>query len=211
MLQNTASYPSERDVFSREHTDNIYNVSTFMLTYTILEISFEIASSLFFGALLAFATNLDRSPIFFLIAALNCFCVLSCGESVGIVFCTLFSHTGFALNITSVVLTIATIMAGVISLDVPRWLQAFNYLSPLKYEVANMAVYLMRGRKFTCAVEQMVEGVCPLSTGEEVLKLYRLDKDSGLNLMAFGITTVVYRLIAWGVLLVVYGRRKHTG
>lgn len=206
MLQNIAIYPFDRDVFYHEHADNCYGVPTFILSYTLLEIPFEIVSSLFFGVVIAFATDLERTPIFFLISALNCFCVISCGESVGIVFCTLFSHTGFALNITSVVLTIANIMAGVISLDIPHWLKAINYLSPLKYLVANLAVYSMQGRKFACRQDQMIDGVCPISSGEEVLKLYNLDKNPGLNLMALGIVTVVYRIIAWLVLWAVKRR-----
>ncbi|KAI9776803.1 MAG: hypothetical protein M1839_009354 [Geoglossum umbratile] len=202
MLQNIAVYPTERDTFYRENADGCYTTSTFLLSYTLLEIPFTAVSSLIFGGLISFATNLRRTYSFFLIASLNCFCVVSCGESLGIMFCTIFSHIGFSLNVTSVFLTISTMMAGVMSLNIPAVLQAFNHLSPLKYQVANMAVYALRGQEFGCTPAQKVDGQCPISTGEQVLKLYNLDKNARMNLMALGITAVVYRLAAYAVLKV---------
>jgi hypothetical protein len=201
MLQNIAVYPMERDIFYREHADGCYDVSTFLLSYTLLEVPFTILSSLVFGVLAAFPVNLKRTPTVFLVASLNSFCVVSCGESIGIMFCTIFSsHVGFALNITSILLSISTIMSGVMSLNIPGFLQALNHLSPLKYQVANTAVYAMRGQTFGCTKAQEVDGLCPIRTGEQVLRLYNLNKNPGMNLMALGITTVVYRVVAFAVL-----------
>ncbi|KAH0559872.1 hypothetical protein GP486_003609 [Trichoglossum hirsutum] len=200
MLQNVAVYPMERDVFYREYADGCYDVSTFLLSYTLLEIPLTILSSLVFGVLAAFPVNLKRTPTVFLVTCLNCFCVVSCGESIGIMFCTIFSHVGFALNITSILLSISTIMSGIMSLNIPGFLQALNYLSPLKYQVANTAVYAMRGQTFGCTKVQEVGGLCPIRTGEQVLSLYNLNKNPGINLMALGITAVVYRVIAFVVL-----------
>ncbi|KAH0536600.1 hypothetical protein FGG08_006533 [Glutinoglossum americanum] len=203
MLQNLAVYPIERDMFYREHADGCYTVSTFLFSYTLLEVPFTVLSSLTFGALASYAANLKRTPIFFLIASLNSFCVVSCGESIGIMFCTIFSsHEGFALNVTSVLLTISTVMGGVMSLNIPGVLQALNHLSPLKYQVANMAAYSMHGQKFSCSPTQEVDGQCPISSGEQVLKLYNLDKDAGMNLMALGVIALAYRMIALAVLKV---------
>jgi ABC-type multidrug transport system ATPase subunit len=201
MLQNIAVYPMERDLFYREFADACYSSTTFLLSYTALELPFTIFSSLIYGALAAFAIGAKRTVSFFLIASLNCFCIVCCGESIGIMFCTLFStHVGFSLNITSILLTISTIMGGVISLEIPAVLQAFNHLSPLKYSVANLAAYSMRGQIFSCRPEQQVDGRCPLSTGEEVLALYNLEIDAGMNLLALGVTTVVYRIVAFALL-----------
>lgn len=118
MLQNIAIYPNERDVFYREEADNCYSAETFILAYTTIEIPFEIVSALTFGVLAAVADNLQRSAQMFLISAFNCFCIISCGESVGIMFCMLFSHVGFAVNVTSILLSISTILGGVMSLNV---------------------------------------------------------------------------------------------
>ncbi|KAJ5551156.1 hypothetical protein N7535_000901 [Penicillium sp. DV-2018c] len=199
MLQTIAIYPGERDVFYREEADNCYTASTFLLSYTTIEIPFEIISSLIFGVLAAYADNMQRTVKMFLIAAYNCFCIINCGESVGIVFCTLFSHVGFAVNVTSILLSISAILGGVMSLNVNEVLQALNHLSPIKYAIANLAPYSLQGHVFHCSdAERLVNGNCPIDSGEQVLRLYNLDKDGPMMIMALGVSTIIYRLVAYG-------------
>ncbi|KAL8690046.1 MAG: hypothetical protein Q9218_004415, partial [Villophora microphyllina] len=151
MLQNVAVYPTEKDVFYREHEDGAYSAGAFFLQYTILEIPFEIITSLLFALLTVIAAGLPRTTKVFFVVAFNCFAIVNCGESVGIVFNTLFSHTGFAVNLTSVILSLATIMGGIMSLDIPAFLQAWNHLSPIKWSLGNLAPYTLRGVRFSCA------------------------------------------------------------
>ncbi|KAL8653372.1 MAG: hypothetical protein Q9226_003875 [Calogaya cf. arnoldii] len=206
MLQNVAVYPTEKAVFYREHDDNAYSVTSFLLTYTVLEIPFEIVTSLIFALLTVIAAGLPRTVSLFFIVAFNCFAIVSCGESVGIMFNTLFAHTGFAVNVTSVILSLANIMGGVMSLDIPAFLQAWNHLSPIKWCLGNLAPYTLRGLHFTCPDgEEQCGG---LRTGEEVLTLYNLDTDPGKNLAALGACVVIYRLVAWGLLEL---KRKRSG
>ena len=107
MLQNVAVYPNEKAVFYREHDDNADSVEAFFLQYTLAEIPLEIFTVLLFTVL---AAGLLRVASLFFIVAINAFAIVNCGESVGIIFNTLFNHTGFAVNVTSVVLSIAQII-----------------------------------------------------------------------------------------------------
>ena len=91
-------------------------------------------------------------------------------------------------------------MGGVFSLNIPSFLQAWNYLSPVKYVTANVAVYAMQGQEFTCTAEQEVNGVCPLATGQDVLQLYNLVKSPGVNIAALAACVVIYRLVAFVIL-----------
>lgn len=204
MLQNIAIYPNERDVFYREEADNCYSAESFMLQYTTLEIPFEVLSSIIFGILAAYADNLERSAKMFLICAYNCFCIISCGESVGIMFCTLFSHVGFAVNVTSILLSISTILGGVMSLNVNEVLQGINHLSPIKYSIGNLAPYSMKHTSFFCTpTQQLADGSCPITSGQQVLDLYNLDKDGPMNIMALGVCTIAYRIVAYALLKVI--------
>ncbi|KAL9639905.1 MAG: hypothetical protein Q9204_000920 [Flavoplaca sp. TL-2023a] len=198
MLQNVAVYPTEKAVFYREHDDNAYSVTSFLLTYTVLEIPFEVITSLIFALLTVIAAGLPRTASLFFVVAFNCFAIVSCGESLGIMFNTLFAHTGFAVNVTSVILSLATIMGGVMSLDIPDFLQAWNHLSPIKWSLGNLAPYTLRGLHFTCP--DGGEQCGGLRTGQEVLTLYNLDTNSESNLAALGACVVIYRIIAWGTL-----------
>ncbi|KAF1963513.1 ABC transporter-like protein [Byssothecium circinans] len=206
MLQNVAVYPTERDVFYRDYDDRVYGVEAFFLTYTVIETPFEIISCIIFSILACLACGLQRDAPTFFIITFNAFCIVSCGESLGIAFNTLFTHTGFSVNCMSVFLSVAQIMGGVISLNVPPFLQAFNHLSPIKYAIGNMAPYTIRGIHFTCEEYQKINGRCPITTGEEALDLYKLNKDPEMNIMALGICAIAYRVIAYLILKMVKER-----
>jgi hypothetical protein len=156
--------------------------------------------------LAVFACDLRRNAQTYFIITFNAFCVTSCGESLGIAFNTLFTHTGFSVNCMSVFLSVAQIMGGVMSLDIPDFLQAWNHLSPIKYAIGNMAPYTLRGLEFTCEDWQRVNGQCPIESGEQVLDLYKLNGNPGMNLMALGICAIVYRFLAYVVLKLVKER-----
>ncbi|KAJ4303709.1 hypothetical protein N0V90_002610 [Kalmusia sp. IMI 367209] len=200
MLNNIAVYPLERDVFYRDYADRIYNVESFFLTYTFLEIPFEIIGCILFSLFAVLACGLERNASTFFIITYNAFCIVSCGESLGISFNTLFTHTGFSVNCMSVFLSVAQIMGGVMSLNIPSFLQAFNHLSPIKWAMGNMAPYTLRGVHFDCEEYQKINGRCPITTGEEALALYKLQKDPEMYIMALGVCTIVYRLIAYLIL-----------
>jgi len=209
MLQCVAVYPAERDVFYREHDDNAYGVEAFFLQYTLAEIPFEIATALLFAVLTVLAAGLQRTASLYFIVAFNGFAIVSCGESLGILFNTLFSHTGFAVNVTSVFLSVSMLMGGVMSLNIPSFLQAFNHLSPIKWSLGNLAPYTLQGVTFTCEdYQRLPSGRCPVEMGEDVLRLYNFEGDPGLNLVAMGVCVVVYRMVAF---LVLKGMRTRWG
>lgn len=162
---------------------------------------FEVGASLIFGLFAAFVCDLDRTVKMFLICAANCAFILNCGESIGIMLSTVVSHGSLAVNIVSVLLSISTVLGGIMSLHVNSFLSALNYLSPVKYLIANLASYSMQEQSFTCTeVQRLPNGQCPIADGAQVLALYNLDKNAGLNLMGLGICTVAYRLVAYALL-----------
>lgn len=201
MLQNLVVYPTMRDVFYREHADHTYTATTFLLSYTALELPFTAASSLAVSVLIGLATGLMRTPGGVFALAFNIFGIVTCGESLSIIFCTIVHSTeGFGTNIMSACITIAGAMAGVMSLHLPAVLSAFNRLSPLRYMMRNLAPLALHGQIFSCATSQMVGGMCPLSTGDDVLQLYGLKGNVAVNIAAVVVCTVLYRLLAFAVL-----------
>ncbi|KAI1385630.1 P-loop containing nucleoside triphosphate hydrolase protein [Hypoxylon trugodes] len=209
MLQNVAVYPAEREVFYREDDDAVYSVEAFLSTYTLLEVPFEIVACLLFGILADFAVGFPRTAEMYFVYVFCCFGIVSCGESLGIMFNTLFNHTGFAVNIISILLSVAQIMAGILSINMPELFRVFNYISPLKYATAALAPFTLRGVKFTCDDSQRLpDGHCTIETGEQVLDLYKLNVDPVVNVGALAATIVVYRLVAWLLLRLVRTRWK---
>lgn len=153
--------------------------------------------------------GLPRTAQVFWVCFFNCFCIVNCGESVGIMFNTLFSHSGFAVNITSVFLSIAQLMSGIMSINMPTFLQDINFISPIRYAIRNLAPYTLQSIVFTCTSNgeaRNADGSCVIDSGAQVLDLYALNGDAVINLVGLGITTVVYRGLAYGLLK--FMRRK---
>lgn len=207
MLQNVAVYPAEQQVFVSEHADNAYSIEAFFLQYTVAEIPFEIFTALLFACLTALAAGLPRSASLFFVVAFNAFAIVSCGESVGIIFNTLVSHTGFAVSIISVLLSVAMVMGGIMSLNIPPVLQALNHLSPVKWSIGNLAPWTLQGITFSCTDYQRLQsGRCPIETGDDVLNLYGLERRKEASLAALAACVLAYRGLAFAVLKARRGR-----
>lgn len=201
MLQNIVVYPDEKQVFYREHDDNAYSVESFFLQYTLAEIPFEIFSSLIWSLLAVLATGLPRTAPLFFVSTFSCFVIVSCGESIGIIFNTFVSHTGFAVSLTSIVMSIAIVMGGVMSLDVPPFLAAWNYLSPVKWSVSALIPYSLDGVMFTCTeYQRLPSGECPIQNKADVEKLYKIGGNKELSVLALGLCAVGYRVLAYVIL-----------
>ncbi|KAI1773135.1 P-loop containing nucleoside triphosphate hydrolase protein [Hypoxylon cercidicola] len=209
MLQNVAIYPAEREVFYREDDDAVYSVEAFLSTYTLLEVPFEILACLVFGILADFAVGFPRTAEMYFVYVFCCFGIVSCGESLGIMFNTLFNHTGFAVNVISILLSVAQVIAGLMSIDMPELFKVFNYINPLKYATAALSNFSLRDIRFTCDDSQRLpNGQCAIETGEQVLDLYKLNVDPVVNIGALAATIVVYRLVAWLLLRLARTRWK---
>lgn len=201
MLQNIVVYPDEKQVFYREHDDNAYSVESFFLQYTLTEIPFEIFSSLIWSLLAILATGLPRTAPLFFVSTFSCFVIVSCGESIGIIFNTFVNHTGFAVSLTSIVMSIAIVMGGVMSLDVPPFLAAWNYLSPVKWSVSALIPYSLDGVVFTCTeYQRLPSGECPIQNKADVEKLYKIGGNKELSVLALGLCAIGYRLLAYVIL-----------
>jgi ABC-type multidrug transport system ATPase subunit/ABC-type multidrug transport system permease subunit len=201
MLNNIAVYPFEQAVFYKEHDDRAYDVEAFIMQYTALELPFEILVSFLFAALADIAAGLPRTATAFFVMSFNVFCIVNCGESLGILFNTLISHAGFAVNVMSVFLSVAQIMGGTMAINIPGFLQAFNHLSPVKWSIQSLAHIAFDGISFSCLESQrLADGSCPRQTGEDIRSLYKLDLDLWKAVLALGAVTVGYRIFAYVVL-----------
>lgn len=203
MLQNFAVYPAEREVFYREDDDAVYGVEAFFMTYTLLELPLEILTSLVFGVLADLAVGFPRTAEMYFVWVFCGFAIVHCGESLGIMFNTVFSHTGFAVQIISVLLSVAQIMSGIMSIDMPALFHAFNYLSPIRWATRALAPFSLRDIEFTCDdTQRQPNGECFISSGEQVLDLYKLNVNGTVAIIVLAGVVVAYRVVAWMALRV---------
>jgi hypothetical protein len=88
------------------------------------------------------------------------------------------------------------------SVTMPGFFRAVNYLSPLKYSAAASVVQAFRGVQFTCTnAQRLPSGSCPISSGDQVLQLYNMNSMSiPVSLAALVGATAIYRLLAYAIL-----------
>ncbi len=201
MLNAVAIYPPERDVFNRERSDGVYGPLPFFLSYLTSEVVTVVVSCVMFTVLLGPACNLHlgdsftRAAEFFLAA----FCVLSFGESMGMIFTTIFLHVGFAVTVVSTVINIVQPMAGNMVREDTLWppVRYINYANPMRYYVKISFTAALRGIKYYCSPEQITGGACTMPTGETMLSNLGIDPDEqNINLIVIAALAVFYRLLA---------------
>lgn len=203
MLNNMAIYPSDRAVFYREYDDDAYGVLPFFMVYLSLEVPFEIVTCMIFSVFMDIIPGLPRTVDMFFATALCSWVVVSCGESIGIIFNTLFTHEGFAVNIISVVLSLGGVMAGIMSLKMPAFFKAINWLSPLKYVISVLINLAVENIEFQCEPEDILpDGSCPYHYGSDALEMYGLEADVKPLFGGLVGCILLYRLVAFFVLKV---------
>lgn len=172
MLNCVAIFPAERDVFYREYLDGVYSSWAFIAAYDTIAIPLMMIAAICIALIVTCAIGIAVSFEAFVAFAYVLFCFIITGESLGVIFGMAFLHIGFSVNIMSAILSFFSIMAGFISLNMPLALIDIAYISPNRwgaYLVSNIA---FSGKTYSCTQSEEVNGVCPLSTGDDVLELY---------------------------------------
>jgi len=199
MLNCIAVFPTERNVFYREKSDGAYSSFAFLTSYMINEIPFELVTVLIYTIFLLPAIGLQSSPDRFFSSFFINWCLVFSGESFGIIFCGIFYTIGFSVSATSVSLSAFCAMTGFIAINMPGVLKVVNHISILMYASQFVAINEFTGIEFTCtASQQLADGSCPFTTGEQVLSTYNFSVDNKWE--AFGlviVTTVIYRMICY--------------
>lgn len=196
LINNITAFPIEKNTFYQEYEDNTYSPLTFMTCYLLNELPFELVMSLIFSIFIVLVIGLPRDAAMFFSMFYMSVVTLNCGESIGIIFTTIFDHLGLAVNFVSNLLVIGVFMSGTMSLKMPILFRAFNYINPCKYAVLALAKLILEDQTFKCSSG---EESCVLSTGEAVLKQYNLNSRLPINYVAAAVAVVVYRLVAHAV------------
>lgn len=193
LINNFAIFPVERDLFYQEFKDGLYTNFEFQAVYFIIESVIEIITCFVFAALVVFVVGLPRNAATYFSMFLSCFIAVNAGESLGIFVNCILDHVGLAINVLSNLMIVAIFMGGTMSLHMPMFFKALNYINPLKYAVGIIAELSFRGQVFSC------DGAinCTLDTGKKVLDYYGLNSYLPGYFGGLVACFVVFRLLAF--------------
>lgn len=191
-INNEAVYPGERDLFFQEFKDGLYGLLAFGLSYLANELPTEIFSCLLFSVLVVFCPGLPRNAGMYFGVFAASFAAVSCGESLGMFVNSFLKHLGLAANLLSSIITFAVFMGGIMSLNMPSFFNAINYINPMRYAVGVCVGLGFRHQHFSCSGT----ADCPLSTGEDLLAAYGLELNTPILFAALFACVVAYRMVA---------------
>lgn len=199
MLNNLASYPPQRNYFYHEHADRVHGVLPFFLAYCLIEIPMDIIGAMIAAAFFGPIVGLPRTAEMYFALVYCAFMIVFCGESLGIITNTVFNEAGFAVNSVSIVLSVGTFMAGIMSLNMDKVLKGINYISPLKFStiiLVNMG--FPESVEFGCA--SGATDCVATTNGTQVLEEYGLLAEYHYCFGAVAAVAVVYRVISYVLL-----------
>lgn len=202
MLINLAVYPTECKHFYQDFSDNVYGIGPFLLAYMTLEFPMAFFSAIVFSALTVMGIGLPRTAGMFFVSVYCSFVITTCGEALGIIVNTIFRRPGFVVNVVSVILSIGSVMSGILSLNMPSFWKGLNYISPVYYTsmiLVNEA--FPDSLSFTCEHGgKNADGTCLFGSGKQVIDTYGLYVNVSTYMGVLICVWAVYRLIPYLVL-----------
>ncbi|KAH8922576.1 P-loop containing nucleoside triphosphate hydrolase protein [Atractiella rhizophila] len=182
MLSSMAIYPNERNLFLYEWSSTSrYSPETFLLSYTAIELPFQVIASLLYAIIFIYGMDLQHTPRIFFEYFTSCWALISVGESIGIVFSTFVENGGLSVSLVSsgtstlsfisqakvvngvtlgIALSTMAIISGIVSANVPTWFQAIAWVAVIKISSRIQIINEMIGLRFNCTQDQIANGQC---------------------------------------------------
>ena len=93
LLSACGLYPDLRDVFLREHRDGLYSPLAFIAAYTLHALPTDVGSVFLFAIMSFWVMGINSALDSAWMFMFSTFCALHFGESLGLMFCTIFKNT----------------------------------------------------------------------------------------------------------------------
>ncbi|BEI93776.1 uncharacterized protein CcaverHIS019_0602350 [Cutaneotrichosporon cavernicola] len=199
LLNSMSIFPPERNLYLHEAASSArYSPATFVIMYTLVELAPEIFASLGYTAIMHVGVGMQTSASIFFQFFATIWVMQNLGESLCIIVGVWVRSEGLTVTILSTFLSLVAQTAGLVSLNVPRWLAAIAWGTPFKGAIKVQLINECVGLVFDCSAQQVSDGKCIAQTGEQIIALFGW---RDLNVARFaGImvaTAVAWRILSW--------------
>ncbi|KAF9564209.1 hypothetical protein EC968_004603 [Mortierella alpina] len=195
-------YPRQREVAFREISNGSYSASAFFASYLLNEVPLTIVSSFLLTAMGIFVTGFKLSIDTAFKGYITWFGYISLGETMTLTFSTLLPYGGLSFIASSATILWLTFIAGIMTQKLPWPLECLNFVNPYSYAFRFLLQGLLQGFKIQCSQREIQKGLCIFTSGEQVLKYLKMeDHNPSRDVLAFVGICVLYRMIAWAVIV----------
>ncbi|WVO24277.1 uncharacterized protein IAS62_005641 [Cryptococcus decagattii] len=202
LLNAMSIFPADKNLYLHEAKSSArYSPATFVITYSLVEVGFELLGAFCYGAIMNVAIGMQTSARIYFEYSISIWAMVNMGESFAMIFGSWIQTEGLTVTIVSTTLSLIGQVSGVISLSVPAWLAAIAWGTCVKpatrVQIINEAVGLV----FHCTTEEISSGACVAQSGEQLLALFNWHDLDTAKFMGIMIAICIgWRIMAWASL-----------
>ncbi|WWC87631.1 uncharacterized protein L201_002521 [Kwoniella dendrophila CBS 6074] len=199
LLNAMAIFPADRNLYLHEAKSSArYSPTTFVITYTLVELGFELLGGFGFAAIINIGAGMQTSVRIYFEFAITIWAMVNMGESFAMIFGSWIQTEGLTVTVVSTILSMIGQVSGVISLSVPTWLAAIAWGTCVKAATRIQIINESVGLMFNCTQDQISSGACVAQSGEQLLALFGWKDLNTARYMGILIAVAVaWRIVAW--------------
>lgn len=169
LLNAMSIFPADRNLYLHEAKSSArYSPATFMITYSLVEVGFELLGGFGYGAIMNVAIGMQTSARIYFEYSISIWAMVNMGESFAMIFGSWIQTEGLTVTVVSTFLSLIGQVSGVISLSVPAWLAAIAWGTCVKAATRIQIINEAVGLEFHCTNEEISSGACVAQSGEQL-------------------------------------------
>ncbi|WWC59875.1 uncharacterized protein I303_102437 [Kwoniella dejecticola CBS 10117] len=199
LLNAMAIFPADRNLYLHEAKSSArYSPATFVITYTIVELGFELAGAIGYAAIMNIGVGMQTSVRIYFEFAITIWAMVNMGESFAMIFGSWIQTEGLTVTVVSTILSMIGQISGVISLSVPTWLAGLAWGTCVKAATRIQIINESVGLVFNCTPDQISSGACVAQSGEQLLALFGWKDLNTARYMGIMVAiAIAWRILAW--------------
>ncbi|WVQ83463.1 hypothetical protein IAT38_005604 [Cryptococcus sp. DSM 104549] len=199
LLNAMAIFPADRNLYLHEAKSSArYSPATFVITYTLVELGFELLGGFGYAAIMNVGAGMQTSARIYFEFAIAIWAMVNMGESFAMIFGSWIQTEGLTVTVVSTILSMIGQVSGVISLSVPAWLSGLAWATCVKAATRILIINESVGLQFYCTDAEISSGACVAQNGEQFLALFGWKDLNTARYMGIMIAIcVAWRLMAW--------------
>ncbi|WRT65356.1 uncharacterized protein IL334_002299 [Kwoniella shivajii] len=199
LLNAMAIFPADRNLYLHEAKSSArYSPATFMITYTLVELGFELAGAFAYAAIMNVGVGMQTSVRIYFEFAITIWAMVNMGESFAMIFGSWIQTEGLTVTVVSTILSMVGQVSGVISLSVPTWLAGLAWGTCVKAATRVQIINESVGLVFNCTQDQISSGACVAQSGDQLLALFGWNDLDTARFMGIMIAiAIAWRIMAW--------------
>ncbi|KAJ3425924.1 abc transporter g family member [Anaeramoeba flamelloides] len=212
MISVLHDLPYEKVLFLKESQDRTYSAMAYLNAKMVCDFPFEVIIPIFYSIILYNMTKLRKDWGAFFIFLLTTIMIRNVGATIGFLLSSVSKSSEIGLGLAPPVIIPQLIFTGfLVDFDtIPAFLRWFRYINPMKYAFEVLINNEFTDLKFGCTPSELVNFVCPFTTGDQVLNYYAYNDvnytESLLLLLLF-----LFILKAFTYFGVYYSKRREIG